>query len=202
MCGDPSFASLNKAFAFYNQRLFAGGLSGSVITVQRQRGAHGFFRPNSFQRRNAKARADEIGLNPEGFDRDDVAILSSLVHEMAHKWQEQHGKPSRNGYHNRQWANKMESLGLMPSDTGVKGGKRTGQKMSHYVIYQGVFKKETDKLLKIGFKLDWKGLIPPKKKSKNSKMKYQCTGCAQNAWAKPEAKLVCGNCLKNMDAIN
>jgi hypothetical protein len=39
------------------------------------------------------------------------------VHEMAHVWQHAHGKPSRNGYHNKEWAAKMDERGLIPSDT-------------------------------------------------------------------------------------
>jgi len=33
----------------------------------------------------------------------------------------------------------MESIGLMPSDTGEPGGKRTGQRMSDYPIEGGAF---------------------------------------------------------------
>ena len=32
---------------------------------------------------------------------------------MCHQWQQHFGKPSRNGYHNKQWADKMESVGLI-----------------------------------------------------------------------------------------
>jgi hypothetical protein len=46
-------------------------------------------------------------------------ILSTLVHEMVHVWQETYGNPSRRGYHNRQWAEKMREVGLQPSSTGL-----------------------------------------------------------------------------------
>jgi hypothetical protein len=48
----------------------------------------------------------------------------------SHVWQHAHGKPTRNGYHNKEWAAKMDNLGLVPSSTG---GKRTGQSVSHYI---------------------------------------------------------------------
>src|SRR5262245_14971271 len=35
-------------------------------------------------------------------------ILSTLVHEMVHGEQHHYGKPSRGGYHNKQWADWME----------------------------------------------------------------------------------------------
>jgi hypothetical protein len=33
----------------------------------------------------------------------------------------------------------MERVGLMPSSTGEPGGKRTGQKVSHYILADGPF---------------------------------------------------------------
>ena len=38
---------------------------------------------------------------------------------MTHHWQQCFGSPSRNGYHNMQWARKMVEVGLMPSATGT-----------------------------------------------------------------------------------
>ena len=40
---------------------------------------------------------------------------------MTHLEQAHFGKPSRNGYHNKEWADLMERVGLMPSDTGAPG---------------------------------------------------------------------------------
>ena len=67
-------------------------------------------------------------------NRDDIEWHSTLVHEMCHLWQEDFGKPSRGGYHNRQWADKMIQVGLMPTDTGEPGGQLTGQRVTHYII--------------------------------------------------------------------
>ena len=57
------------------------------------------------------------------------------------------GAPTRSGYHNREWAARMETLGLIPSDTGRPGGKRTGQSMGHYVSDGGPF-EQAAKLLR------------------------------------------------------
>ena len=43
--------------------------------------------------------------------------LAILAHEMTHLWQFHYGKPSRSGYHNKQQANIMGSMGSMPPDT-------------------------------------------------------------------------------------
>ena len=50
-------------------------------------------------------------MNPKYFGKTDVWILSVLVHEMAHVWQQEHGKPGRGRYHNKEWAAKMLALG-------------------------------------------------------------------------------------------
>lgn len=74
-------------------------------------------------------------------NRDDIEWHSTLVHEMCHLWQEDFGKPSRGGYHNRQWADKMIQVGLMPTDTGEPGGQLTGQRVTHYIIPDGKFEQ-------------------------------------------------------------
>jgi hypothetical protein len=82
-------------------------------------------------------------------------VLSTLVHEMVHLWQYHHGKPSRSGYHNTEWAAKMAALGLMPSNTSAPGDKRTGQQMTHYIIAGGLFGHAADALLASGLTISW-----------------------------------------------
>ena len=73
---------------------------------------------------------------------------STLAHEMAHAWQYHFGKPSAEaGYHNVEWGTKMEEIGLMPSNTGEPGGKRTGQQMTHYIVEDGPFAEAASDLL-------------------------------------------------------
>ena len=101
----------------------------------------------------------------------------------------------------------MEDIGLMPSSTGEEGGKRTGQKMSHYIIPGGKFETITKILVGDNFNLKWcsvvgKGMLDPDKKPKTrkkSKVKYTCPDCHQNAWARPEANLMCGECRVDME---
>jgi hypothetical protein len=89
-------------------------------------------------------------------------VLRTIVHELVHQWQERFGKPTRRCYHDRQFAEKMESIGLMPSDTGMPGGKKTGQKMGDYMIRGGRFETVTRELLKTGFSISWFDRFPVK----------------------------------------
>ena len=139
---------------------------------------------------------DEIALNPAHFQgRTTEEILSTLVHEMVHQWQAWFGKPSRSGYHNKEWADKMESVGLMPSDTGQPGGRRTGQKVTHYIVAGGSFERVTADLIASGFAIELVEFTSkPQPKKRDSKTRYQCPGCHTKAWAKPDVKLTCDDC--------
>src|SRR5712691_4050329 len=138
---EQAYSELQHAYDVFNTRLFAGQLPPCLITMQRKNRTYGYF---SGERWNDQAGAitDEIALNPAHFaTRSTEAVVSTLAHEMVHLWQHHCGKPSRSGYHNKEWAAKMEAIGLVPSDTGAPGGKRTGQHMSHYVQEDGPFQR-------------------------------------------------------------
>jgi len=156
------------------------------------------LRQNALPGRIDTATAHELAMNPDTFPgRSDEEILSTLAHEMAHVWQQTHGTPSRRSYHDRQWAAKMKEIGLQPTTTGEPGGKETGQTVTHYIIPGGAFAQAFAKLKATGFRLNWQSRPEDKQakaKKAASKTKYTCPGCGQNAWAKPDASLICGEC--------
>ncbi len=210
------YSAFERAYDYFNEALFKGELPGCLITLQRKAHSCGYFCSQRFAGRVLELRnglVDEIALNPDTFaGQTDIEILSTLVHEMVHLWQFHNGKPSRSTYHNAEWADRMESLGLMPSHTGLPGGKRTGNKMADYIIPDGRFAKEVAKLLETGFRLLWEGKITAeaggavpggteismKKETKPSKVKYSCPVCRVNAWAKPGIEFDCHGCKQLM----
>jgi len=168
------------------------------VTLQRHANTRGYFSPERFKGRVEKAAVHELALNPDTFTgRTDELILSTLVHEMAHVWQETHGEPSRRGYHNRQWAGKMREVGLQPTSTGEAGGMETGQAVTHYIIPEGRYSNAYAKLASSGFALHWQSTPAVGSAKKSSKNKFTCPECGQNAWAKPTARLICGECFSN-----
>jgi len=96
----------------------------------------------------------------------------------------------------------MEEIGLTPSATGQQGGKQTGPQMTHYITPGGLFEREIGALLAGGFTLRWQsgGRASSGKGVNKNKAKYICPDCGQNAWAKPGARLVCGDCMQPMQA--
>jgi hypothetical protein len=96
----------------------------------------------------------------------------------------------------------MIEVGLMASDTGLEGGKQTGQHMTRDIVAGGAFDRAADELLATDFQLNWQSAAwsaRSRPKGKN-KVKYTWPSCGQNAWAKPEASLVCGDCKEEMEA--
>lgn len=196
-----TYGGLNQAYAFFNEKLFGGELPDCLITMQRHKGAYGYFAGSRFGTRDGKNTIDEIALNPTYFrERNTKQILSTLVHEQAHLWQQHFGKPSRNGYHNKEWGAKMHALGLHPSSTGKPGGKETGQKVSHYIVKGGAYARAFDDFMNTGINSDlyvelWDEARETKaKKAASSKTCFTCPDCDMKAWAKESASLMCGEC--------
>lgn len=151
-----AYAELQAAFDHFNHALFDDELPPCLITLQRERSIMGHYFQGRFVQTATGEMVDEIAMNPGYFASFPIEItLSTLVHEMCHQWQYHHGKPSRAGYHNREWADKMEAIGLMPSTTGQPGGKRTGQQMDDYIIEAGPFAQACLSLLTRDYCLSW-----------------------------------------------
>lgn len=194
--------ALDRAFDYFNADLFAGSLTPVLITLNRKRGAHGYYWAQQFHSREDKDRLPEIAMNPESMSRPVRDVLSTLVHEMAHHWQQLYGTPGKAGYHNAEWGSKMDALGLTPTADGMPGGRRTGKRVTHWIIPGGAFDVSCADLLQSGFSLDWfacGGLSRPKKPDM-SKVKHTCPSCDARAWAKIGSHLICGDCDAKMVA--
>ena len=209
---NSEYSSLDRGFSYFNDALFGGTLPAALITLHDHPRARGYFRRKAFTHRaSAEASTDEICLCPgTHVGRTDHDILSTLVHEMVHLWQFHHATPPRRCYHDREFAAKMQEVGLMPSDTGLVGGRKTGQSMTHYIVAGGPFDLACRDLLATGWQLQWEqparqvvsaggskgtGGEPPKA----TRRKFTCPQCKLTAQAKPAARLVCGECLIEME---
>src|SRR5438093_8214699 len=109
-----------QAYDFFNRALFQDKLPTVLLTAAGSSPETlGYFCPQRFVVYEDDLTLGELALNRGSFaGRTDEEIMSTLVHEMVHVWQEVFGKPGRANDHNRGWAAKMKSIGLYPSDTG------------------------------------------------------------------------------------
>lgn len=210
--------NLQTAYDFFNEELFEGKLGPCLITLSDKRKEYGFFRAKAIRDNDGKV-FHQIALNPLHFgnNRDDEKTLSTMVHEQVHLWQKDYGKPSRSYHHNLEWAKKMESIGLMPSNTGMPGGKRVGQKVSHYIKENGPYSVAYTKFKKeigitsnftLALKAKGPGLIPPgidpetgeKVKLKNSgPARYTCPECESYVTGKKGLNIQCADCDRSMN---
>ena len=169
--------------------------------MQRSRRSRGFFASERFGHRQRDTEiVDEIALNPATFlGRTDREIVSTLVHEMVHQWQYRLGKPSRRGYHNKQWAAKMNELGLIPSHTSEPGRKDTRQSVSHYIEENGLYDTKWKTLAESDFTLNYQDRITMKQGTvQNNKVRYACPVCSIHVWGKPELRIICEHCNERM----
>ena len=146
MLTTQQFSTLDDLYAFYNVELFGAALPDCIINLSRRPRSRGFFAYNlwaAVYKNNSEDTeySHEISINPDYMLRPAIDWHSTFVHEMVHLWQFEFGKPARAYFHNREWVDKMESIGLIPSDTGKPGGKKIGQSIAHYIDPDGLYYK-------------------------------------------------------------
>lgn len=225
---DEIYKELQQAYDLFNAKLFSGKLPPCLITLQREKKTYGYFSAERYINLQHVKR-DEIAINPAYFAVQTLTgVMQTLVHEMVHTWQHHYGKPGRRRYHNKEWGDQMEAIGLMPSATGKPGGKKTGEKMCDYVIEGGPFSIACTQLFTAKFKLSWFDRQPIRHvnpeildnaseeetaymedlgivlvdevQSKPNRVKYTCSKCALNVWGKPDLHVICGDCGKRFKA--
>lgn len=206
--------ALHGAYKYFNKVLFGNQLPECVLSFSRKKNSHGFLAPYQWRKRNSNDHdTHEIFVTPVTLSHTPIEMYSNLVHDMIHLWQLVFGNPSRNGYHNREWAEKMKEVGLMPSDTGKPNGKETGQKMTHYIVtggnYDRTFQTMPQKFILPFTSIDgdlMKGKDDIKTGSKYTKKRlklrppsqnktcYECPGCQVKVWGRPNLQIRCESC--------
>lgn len=220
---EEQFNALNGAYKYFNRTLFGNKLPSCMLNFSRKKNTHGFLAPERWRRVNSKKHnIHEISLTPTTLYRIPLEVFSTLVHEQVHLWQWEFGSPSRSGYHNKEWANKMIEIGLIPSDTGKEGGKQTGQAMTHYIEKGGKYEKAFNKMPKkyalpftsiegdlmksllkgVDGKNEPSAKLKKLRPASKSKTKYTCSKCKTNVWGKPNLKILCGECNLQFEMVS
>lgn len=210
MITKEQFSTIEALYNYYNKELFDGVLNDCMLNMSRTNGSAGFFSPFRWKDKEGR-KVHEISINPDTFNIDDQELHQTIVHEMVHLWQQDFGTPSRQCYHNKEWAAKMIEIGLMPSDTGKEGGKTTGQKMCDYAIDGGKFKDKFKAIqggsqeIKLpffpihNFEVSLEDVIDEatekkqKEKKNGVKFKFTCQ-CETNIWGKYDIEVMCMVC--------
>lgn len=199
---------LQDAFDYFNQKLFKDSLPQVMLTLNRERNTLGYFVPSIWTDDDGVEQWGEIALNPDFIlkdgERTDKDVYSTLVHEMCHLWQEYDGSAPRRCYHNKDFAEKMERVGLITSSDGTPNGKRTGQHVTHYIQAGGEFEKAYNDMpdtLRIPCHTLFRLQGEKKKKIKKARPKsvtYFCPICGATVKGKENMNIICGDCSEQM----
>ena len=206
-----TYGQLQFGFSYLNKCLYDDELANCLIALEAHGKTDGYFVPRRFVREDG-CSADKIMLNAQYFVDGTVTTLRRLSHQMTHLWQYQKGTHGRGGYHNEEWARKMRSIGLQPSDTEEEGGRETGDTMSEYIVSGGRFADAVAKLMASGYAITWREVTAKASSGggrsgcsgmqrdcgasagkSGKRTKYSCPEGDQHCWAKPDAYFVCGN---------
>lgn len=197
------YDNLQRAYDYFNEKLFETELNQCMITLQRKNGVFGYYKKNTFVN-SACESIHEIALNPDKFNRAINEILSTLVHEQIHLLCDQRGYVSRKGYHSKQWCELMKDVGLQP--VSAKTGEdcdEGGAKMTHRILSGEVFDLACNELLK-EIKFDLTSVVEIKeKKEKKKKIIYCCPECHEELIGKRnDLKIICGDCSCQMMIVD
>jgi predicted SprT family Zn-dependent metalloprotease len=197
---ERTHAQLQAAFDHINKDPFGNALPKCAIT----------FRRGRYRVYYAMDRC-EIALNPDHLADGTEAVLSHLLHGMVHLWQRHFGKPGRGAYHNAEFAEMMQNLGLIP--TAKEGGKRVGDSISHSIEPGGRFARVVEELVNSGWALTLSEAPPSSGPACDSsgtenrsgarrsgkRTKYTCAHGDVAVWARAGAEVLCGRHLVRME---
>ncbi len=170
-----TYDELQRAYDFFNEKLFSNELPPCLITLQREKRTYGYCSFKRFVGRESGYTVDEIAMNPVYFSiRTIKATLSTLVHEMVHQWQFHFGEP-----------------GAVLSPTG-KGYIDDEEDDSEHEqeVEEGRDPVELDDEIIEAMRF----VTPPPEApvNKTNREKYSCPVCHINLWGKPGIVVYCG----------
>lgn len=128
------YEQITALFNEFNTKLFKAVLgeeiSPCIITLNRKNKTFsGNYFAHYISLDKSVSSKSELFLNPDYFGvRPRIELLQSLVHEMMHLYQHEHGTVVKVGTHDEQFLDFMNAIGLMPSSNGRPDGKNIGGK--------------------------------------------------------------------------
>ena len=202
---------LQKIYDYFNNKYYHINQP-IMITLKESKGSYGHMTVGKVWCKDGEAIARELNINPEYLDRPIENIVATMLHEMAHIYNEEHDiKDTSNGYtyHNKKFKETAEMFGLLT----IEQAPTIGWSVT----------SPTEKCLSDIIEADFSdfritrvkhtdiNLNPPKKgageatKTKtnvgngtSSTRKYICPKCRMTIRATKEVNVICGNCMERL----
>jgi len=226
---EPTIAmaeSLQEITNYLDAYLFEGKLPPCFITLTRNNKVLGGYHAQDQWENADGVIVPEIGINSNLLAQDDpLVIYNVLIHELLHLELSHAGTGGRTGYHNKQFEQRCNELGLSITcnDKDAVEGQQTGQSIETNIIEGGpaemaIAKIPTDLAYYAKHVLDidesgkpektipgepgeptpQKPVEQPAPKSAGKRTKYQCPVCGLSMWGKAGAFILCGTCTQTM----
>lgn len=129
---DPTLATLHaeiaRAFHYFNERFWNGRLPVVVFSFfpQPPNGSRlGHFWAKTWKDGDGDRRHEIILYADLCLAAGIEQVMQTLLHEMVHLWQHEHGLPGKNNHHNREWHTEAARVGLVTE--GRKGYTSGGE---------------------------------------------------------------------------
>lgn len=145
----------------------------------------------------------EIGLTPDGLVRGELAVCTTLAHELVHAYNATQGIRDVNGQrHNKKFKAGCDRIGL-----GCENVSSTYGYMTDVSYNSENCNRMFDCILSVltdserALLNDLKSILEgeaPKKKNRNLAV-HQCPACGAKARASPTTSLICGECMVQME---
>lgn len=189
--------TLENAFDILNRQFYNGELPKPVIQfyADTKEKAYGWITRDDVWSANG-TKAKEINICANFARRNMYNIYATLLHEMAHLYNLEHGiqdTTSNNYYHNKRFKETAEAHGLV-----IERDKKYGWSVTSL---NDEARTVVDNLLN-NTKLDMSYTLPPKgkkTKKKQNSFKHVCPTCGAIArTSKDGMHLICGDCMEPM----
>ena len=200
---------LEKLFRMLNADFFDGQLDTPVITIQSTPRAYGHFTVSPIWAVKGEDKKHEINIGAGTLDREIEYIITTLVHEMVHMYNNTVLKIqdcSRGGtYHNKQFKATAESVGLIVTKSDKYGWAHTepSDGLLEWIIENDIQeikmnREEPHGIRVTGGNATGNGSEIPLTGSKSHSRKYVCPCCGAIVRATKQVNIICGDCLQPM----
>lgn len=203
---------LERMFKSLNESFYDGQLDMPIITVTPTARAYAHYTPwNAWESKGEHKR--EINISSAYLDRPLEYICGSLLHEMAHMYNDtilEVSDTSRGGtYHSRVFKQAAESHGLICTRTEKYGWSDTSTTLSDELIEWVLLHDEFREIelcrtvpafaaIGVGSKTA-DGSAPVTTATRNNSRRFVCPKCGMIARTTRAARLICGDCMEVME---
>ena len=198
---------VSKIWNAINERYYSNELQLPVtITIQSTVSAYGHCSCNPIWS-NGVIDSYEINLGAEYINRPIENVVATLIHESCHLWAIQEGIKDTSGYyHNKKFRDLAVARGLDIQKHEKYGWTITSptDETIMFCLDYGFEDIELGRQTSFGFggiggdKSGNGGVMVPRTKKPSNYRRYVCPCCGTIARTTKDARLICGDCMKEM----